>query len=103
MALDSVGPVPPDFGGSTFLVAPVAADETERIQAESAGLQACQTSLQVAFCSHTIMLDGPLVIPDALRDARFAQNPLVTDEPYIRAYAGILVRGPNGHAQGDRP
>jgi GAF domain-containing protein len=38
-----------------------------------------QTSRDIAFCAHTI-LDGDLLeIPDATRDARFQDNPLVAD------------------------
>jgi GAF domain-containing protein len=33
-------------------------------------------------------------------DPRFAQNPLVLEEPRIRFYAGQPVRGPGGHNVG---
>lgn len=64
------------------------------------GLQACETSRRVAFCSHTILLDEPLIIPDTQADKRYAQNPLVTGEPFIRAYVGVPLRGPAGHKVG---
>ena len=41
-----------------------------------------------AFCDHLIRRDGVLVVPDAAKDARFASNPLVTGEPFVRFYAG---------------
>ncbi len=64
------------------------------------GLQECQTSRHVAFCSHTILRNEPLVIPDTHEDPRFANNPLVTGEPNVRAYAGVPLRGPSGHNVG---
>ncbi|WP_375464780.1 ATP-binding protein [uncultured Methylobacterium sp.] len=42
-----------------------------------------------SFCDHTIQSDAVLVVPDARRDPRFADNPLVASDPAkIRFYAG---------------
>ena len=64
------------------------------------GLKALQTSRDVSFCAHTILHDGPLVVPDALLDPRFRDNPLVVGEPHIRFYAGHPLSGPGGHHVG---
>lgn len=64
------------------------------------GLRARETPRDVAFCSHAIHLHEPLVVPDACLDARFADNPLVTGEPGVRAYAGVPLRSTEGHALG---
>lgn len=41
------------------------------------------------FCAHTILSDGLMEVADTLRDARFAQHPLVLEGPKIRFYAGM--------------
>ena len=52
------------------------------------GLNATGTARSVAFCSHTILGDDTFVVPDARADQRFHDNPLVTEDPNIRFYAG---------------
>lgn len=47
-----------------------------------------QTPRSDAFCDYTIRADGVFVVPDTTKDPRFASNPLVTGEPFVRFYAG---------------
>ncbi|PXA86145.1 hybrid sensor histidine kinase/response regulator [Nostoc sp. 3335mG] len=65
-----------------------------------AGLDVAETPRSMAFCDHAIRGDGVLVTLDASRDPRFADNPLVTGDPFIRFYAGAPIRTPEGHAIG---
>lgn len=60
------------------------------------GIAASETPRPSAFSAHTICHKGPLVVSDTLADARFADNPWVTGEPKVRAYAGVALRTGNG-------
>lgn len=86
------------FGVSTSLVSLVD-DERQWFKAR-AGLDACETGRDVAFCTYAILGDGVMVVPDARADARFSANPLVTGAPFIRFYAGAPLRTPAGHTIG---
>jgi len=64
------------------------------------GMEACETSRDISFCGHAINQSETLVVHDALRDPRFADNPQVISHPFIRFYAGAGLRLPYGQVVG---
>lgn len=59
-----------------------------------------ETSRDISFCTHTIEQDDVFEICDALADPQFADNPLVTQAPQIRFYAGAPLKSPRGQNLG---
>lgn len=59
-----------------------------------------ETSRNVSFCAHAILLQGALIVKDARKDDRFENNPFVIGEPYVRFYAGCPVHLPDGSIAG---
>lgn len=55
------------------------------------GLGCSETPRSVAFCSYTIAENSLLIIEDAQNDVRTSKNPLVTQAPGLRFYAGVPI------------
>lgn len=76
-------------------------DETRQWFKSRVGLALKQTRREYSFCTHTIAEpDGLLIVEDASKDQRFADNPLVLGAPAIRFYAGAPLLTKNGEAIG---
>ena len=64
------------------------------------GLEDRETPRDTSFCGHAISERDALVVPDALEDPRFCDNPMVVGKPHIRFDAGCVLRLPYGQVVG---
>ncbi len=66
----------------------------------SVGIRLPEMSRSVSFCPTTILTPEPLIIPDALKDERFKDDPVVLESPGFRFYAGTPLVSPDGYNLG---
>lgn len=64
------------------------------------GINVDATPRDVGFCAHAMLEPHPMVVPNATKDGRFADNPFVTGEFHLRFYAGVPLHGPKGKGIG---
>jgi signal transduction histidine kinase len=65
------------------------------------GLHSTETPREISFCGHAINTPGEIfIVSDSRSDARFSDNPLVTNDPYVIFYAGIPLVNDAGYPLG---
>ncbi len=64
------------------------------------GTDGPEPPLEHSFCIHALEVPTITIIPDALEDPRFADNPLVHNAPNIRFYAGAPLISDEGLSLG---
>ncbi len=64
------------------------------------GLDLREIRRSTSFCDHTLTSQDVMVVQDASKDARFADNPLVTGPCHIKFYAGFALRDADGFPLG---
>ena len=64
------------------------------------GVDKRESSREVSFCAHTVANKRQLIVADAQADPRFASNPAVQGEPWIRFYAGSPLVTESGQVVG---
>ena len=64
------------------------------------GLSFSETTRSTSLCSHTILSHEPIICQDTLEEPRFADNPHVLGDPFVRLYLGHPLRTPSGYAVG---
>jgi len=86
---------------ANILKAPVAQinfiDRDQQWSKSNVGVEMEYLPRSISFCSHTIQQESLLVVPDTLHDDRFKEFPFVAEEPNVRFYAGVPIKGSRGH------
>ncbi|MCK5873203.1 MAG: PAS domain S-box protein [Alcanivoracaceae bacterium] len=75
-------------------------DENRQWFKSRQGLDISETPRDLSFCAHAILQGDLLIVPDALQDSRFHDNPYVIGDPHIRFYAGMPITLSSGFTVG---
>jgi len=86
------------FGAPVSLITLI--DENRQWFKSHHGTEIRETPREIAFCGYSILDEDVLVVSDAARDPRFADNPMVTGDEHVRFYAGAPLVTQDGFRLG---
>jgi len=72
----------------------------KQILSAQQGLDMEESAREAAFCNIAIHSYEPLIIEDTHQDARFRDNPFVTEPPFLRCYIGAPLTTADGYNLG---
>jgi tRNA A-37 threonylcarbamoyl transferase component Bud32 len=98
-AFDDVARLAADLCGTEIALITLVDSDYQWFKAR-VGIEQTGTPRDLSFCGHCIMGSHALVVEDTHADPRFADNPLVTGDPYLRFYAGVPLEVAPGSAVG---
>ena len=75
-------------------------DEHRQWTKSRVGVTGTEQPRDASFCARAILGESAMVVEDTHYDPIFAANPQVTGPPFLRFYAGVVIRGPGGHKVG---
>ncbi|ACA20467.1 diguanylate cyclase/phosphodiesterase with PAS/PAC and GAF sensor(s) [Methylobacterium sp. 4-46] len=93
--IDRIASLAAALFGTPWAAVTLIGEDTQWLKARH-GLDLPRTPRSVSFCTHTIESDEVMVVPDASRDPRFRDNPLVRGDLALRFYAGAPLVTPSG-------
>jgi len=64
------------------------------------GLETAEIPRHGALCDYALLCETVFVVENTTKDERFRDNPVVTEAPGVRFYAGCPVSAPNGSRLG---
>jgi len=67
---------------------------------EKLGVDADEMPRNTSFCTHAIQMEKIMVVKDASKDTRFANAPVVVNNPHIRFYASANLKSYDGYNVG---
>lgn len=99
-ALDDIARTAADICGTPVALVSLVDRDKQWFKAR-VGTETSETPREWAFCAHAIQDPTQvMVVEDASRDPRFADNPLVTGDAHVRFYAGAPLVTSSGEAIG---
>lgn len=92
---DDIATLAAEICATPIAVVNLISDVRQFFKAET-GLGVREAPFNGAFCVQAILEGDFLIVPDASKDPRFADSPLVAGPPHLRFYAGARLTTPAG-------